>query len=557
MLLVASAAGLAFAGEKAVTILEESKTPGEKTTGLTIPGSLSAKDKDTAQTKTVLKPYAEKVKASLSAPKDKRVEVHGTLEIAGTVGDHHNLSRKLVWVRVQLLGRTDNPLPDRMDYYLPLNDGTFGSKIRLFQGAGTYRVEVRLPGQGNDSYFYPMTTFEAVNTDSSQGRDIAYSVSGVNGGLKLEEPTTGLVSGWKELRIKGTVASSWRELLVRVKKDGQSWKKVIPVRAGRFDERIPLLYGRGIHEVQVMVPEEKQKGTFVEGATLYAENLSERVLEPISYTRLYEERGIRLISPTAGGDVAGMTMNIAGTVDPKAKFASQTTHLIVQTKKGNDQATYFLPIRNHRFDGNVWFRFGPGTYEVTLYVPEITKENRDYFRFFTVAGFRMESTVKEDMRHLLPSRGIESDHPEIRQLAASLTRGVKGNRSKAKAIYRYVAQTMSYDMDKFRNNTFAWDDSALKSLRTKSGVCQDYAFLTLALLRASGIPSRFVEGEAGDQRHAWVEAYADGRWIIMDPTWGSGYITPEGRYVKKYDERWFDPDPEEFAKTHHRTGVSY
>ena len=44
---------------------------------------------------------------------------------------------------------------------------------------------------------------------------------------------------------------------------------------------------------------------------------------------------------------------------------------------------------------------------------------------------------------------------------------------------------------------FRWDDSALKTLELKSGVCQDYAFLATALLRASDIEARFVEGRAG------------------------------------------------------------
>ncbi len=63
------------------------------------------------------------------------------------------------------------------------------------------------------------------------------------------------------------------------------------------------------------------------------------------------------------------------------------------------------------------------------------------------------------------------------------------------------------------------------------GVCQDYTHATLALLRAAGIPARYVsgylypsEGEIGDtvtgESHAWVEAW-DGSWWAADPTNGS------------------------------------
>lgn len=61
------------------------------------------------------------------------------------------------------------------------------------------------------------------------------------------------------------------------------------------------------------------------------------------------------------------------------------------------------------------------------------------------------------------------------------------------------------------------------------GVCQDYAHITLALLRAIGLPARYVSGylfakkdaEVGvttrGESHAWVEFWA-GEWTAVDPT---------------------------------------
>jgi transglutaminase-like putative cysteine protease len=71
--------------------------------------------------------------------------------------------------------------------------------------------------------------------------------------------------------------------------------------------------------------------------------------------------------------------------------------------------------------------------------------------------------------------------------------------------------------------------SALDALREGKGVCQDFAHLTLALLRAMGIPSRYVSGylhpnrkaAIGDavdgQSHAWIQAWT-GAWWSYDPT---------------------------------------
>ena len=68
-------------------------------------------------------------------------------------------------------------------------------------------------------------------------------------------------------------------------------------------------------------------------------------------------------------------------------------------------------------------------------------------------------------------------------------------------------------------------------LRQGSGVCQDFAHVTLAILRAAGIPARYVSGylhpheEAGlgtavvGESHAWIEAWT-GDWQAFDPTNG-------------------------------------
>src|SRR3982074_496814 len=71
--------------------------------------------------------------------------------------------------------------------------------------------------------------------------------------------------------------------------------------------------------------------------------------------------------------------------------------------------------------------------------------------------------------------------------------------------------------------------SGLDAHREGKGVCQDFAHLTLILLRSMGIPSRYVSGYLhpkrkaviGDtidgQSHAWVQAWTGG-WWNYDPT---------------------------------------
>ena len=92
---------------------------------------------------------------------------------------------------------------------------------------------------------------------------------------------------------------------------------------------------------------------------------------------------------------------------------------------------------------------------------------------------------------------------------------------------------------------------ALEALAQRKGVCQDFAHIMVAALRALGLPARYVSGylltqpEPGqvrlvgsDASHAWVSVYVPDwpegqRWLDLDPTndrdgWGSpgeDYVT--------------------------------
>jgi transglutaminase-like putative cysteine protease len=76
------------------------------------------------------------------------------------------------------------------------------------------------------------------------------------------------------------------------------------------------------------------------------------------------------------------------------------------------------------------------------------------------------------------------------------------------------------------------------ALRTRAGVCQDFAHLLLAMLRMRGLPARYVSGYlapnstaepgasaaevvGGQASHAWMEVYLPGEgWFGLDPTLG-------------------------------------
>jgi transglutaminase-like putative cysteine protease len=74
--------------------------------------------------------------------------------------------------------------------------------------------------------------------------------------------------------------------------------------------------------------------------------------------------------------------------------------------------------------------------------------------------------------------------------------------------------------------------SLLELLELRAGVCQDFTHLAIGVLRAFGVPARYVSGYletlpppgrpklmGSDATHAWVSVpLPDGRWIDIDPT---------------------------------------
>ncbi len=119
----------------------------------------------------------------------------------------------------------------------------------------------------------------------------------------------------------------------------------------------------------------------------------------------------------------------------------------------------------------------------------------------------------------------------------------------ARDLMQRIYHDFTYESHSTEINT-----PAREALAQRTGVCQDFAHIMIACLRAYGVPSRYVSGyllthpAAGQPRlvgsdasHAWVSVYlpepqssaVGGRWCDFDPTnnrdgWGSpgeDYVT--------------------------------
>ena len=140
----------------------------------------------------------------------------------------------------------------------------------------------------------------------------------------------------------------------------------------------------------------------------------------------------------------------------------------------------------------------------------------------TVIDLPFES--EELAEYLAPTVYIQSDAEQIKKLAAEIIRDEKNSWEAAKKINNWVYDNIEKQFTPDFSN-------ALQTLQTKRGDCGEHSALTVALLRAAGIPARPVAGLVywppgeGFGYHAWVEAYV-GQWIMLDPAWGEDIVNP-------------------------------
>jgi transglutaminase-like putative cysteine protease len=125
--------------------------------------------------------------------------------------------------------------------------------------------------------------------------------------------------------------------------------------------------------------------------------------------------------------------------------------------------------------------------------------------------------------------------PRVRELAFDLTADALHPAQKVEAIAEYLLQNNKYSRTTTRGKG---DPVSNFILERKSAHCEYFASATVVLLRAAGIPARYVTGflaheSDGDETvvrqrdaHAWAEAWIDGAgWITVDATPADG--TPE------------------------------
>lgn len=135
--------------------------------------------------------------------------------------------------------------------------------------------------------------------------------------------------------------------------------------------------------------------------------------------------------------------------------------------------------------------------------------------------------------------------PRIKTLAEQVAGRFNNAYDKTTAIELYLKTHYDYTLD--LSGPEATDPLANFMFVRRSGNCEYFAAAMVVMLRAEGIPARyvtgFIQGEYNDvggdyiiresDAHAWVEVYFPGYgWITFDPTPGSADAQPHGLFAR-------------------------
>lgn len=505
--------------------------------------------------------YAQEIGFTLKTPLHEEFDTQTMVDIEGNIEQFESLHGDHIWLVITKKDEINEIDTQDFNYYLPITDGMFSEKLTLHHGLGDYEVSVRAPSnKDEEGIYYDVATFTVTNLDEEIKREVEYTQYGAQNHIQLTSPVTGMSDADGSVFVEGKVPTDYQGemVLVEVKKDHETKQLVFPVKDSSFQGDVPLYFGKGIHSIHIQTFNEHD-ALYYESAILYANNQSPTEFAEVVTYNEYVNRGIKLDEPTwkQPSVLSEQEYRIVGEIDQTVSGADLINYIIVTVTYVDEdvESTFLIPVENYEFDGLAYFRFGSGDYEVMISVPDMNKEDQTKFYYQGIVKLNHEVIEIEDKRALLPARGIESNDPVISQKAEEMTAGISNQREKAKAIFKFVAEHVAYDVQKAEDDIFNIGDSALTTLHSGVGICQDYAFLAVALLRAIDMEAHFVEGDAGE-RHAWVEVKVDDEWIVMDPTWGAGYVH-EGTFHFQYNEDYFDPDPAFLAETHTRDGIVY
>lgn len=263
---------------------------------------------------------------------------------------------------------------------------------------------------------------------------------------------------------------------------------------------------------------------------------------------------------------------------------SVTITLTSQTS--GDTTTYLLPVNAEGafsgivaspYHGPVMLIVGPGNYTATASAVYSASAANAAANWGGIIEVPQAATINPQLTALA---SVDYELPGFRRAleqAATLWYNAPDPESGTMAISNWVATHIAYNYQEDRQISGAvdrWPVGATvdETWQTKSGVCENYAQVLVAMLRALGVPAVVEDGAAttkgiaswtflavetlqveAEQQHAWVTVNGiAAKPVVTDPTWDGG--SPPSLADANVLVNDFTTSTRLFSSTHHATG---
>jgi transglutaminase-like putative cysteine protease len=149
---------------------------------------------------------------------------------------------------------------------------------------------------------------------------------------------------------------------------------------------------------------------------------------------------------------------------------------------------------------------------------------------------KLPSSEEGATKYLLPSTSVQSEDRDIANTAKAIVNNTRYESAAVTSLMLWVSDNLKYDSNVTKHDA-SW------TYHNKRGTCENYAHLSLALLRSVGIPARYVSGYLVDGEinvdgyattygyqwesgpHSWIEVfYPDIGWVPYEPQKTLGFV---------------------------------
>lgn len=250
----------------------------------------------------------------------------------------------------------------------------------------------------------------------------------------------------------------------------------------------------------------------------------------------YPEAAVRLVIRKKKLFFLRKSKPLCGKCKVNAKADNKDKHILLNSGEDGGYDLSILPMGNYVI---TLYSHMPDTdlYSSYMRIPISIDANFIVFHntpalASNIEELRKMATDEESLKNWLEATDyFSSDQEPIKEIAAKISEKCpEDNYLRVLAVHKFVARNLFYDYDELKA-TVRQDDSAIAVVKRRRTTCRGYVSLCVSLLRAMKIPAQEVpcySAEPGQMidiesvrprtNHVVVAAFADNRWMLLDPT---------------------------------------